>query len=404
MRLLLPSRDVVRAELIEHAHEALSYVIALSWTHVILPLLGGPSLVSIGELMRHKYQGPYLVFVWLYTALVTSLCWWWFHLADERAAAPSAASLFDRVVAAIWGYSSGSMAWVATYMWMCALLGTLPTENPIEAVCSAVLLTVVAATAVIYGQRGRGPLAKALQRPRGQRLKMVVFFTTWMTATAWVGVLTVCLDAIFGLSPFSAAWLVAAGVLVARWVWLLRCNHQGGAAAAAEVYPASLDAGLTVGLVASADPTRDDLATASLGLVALAGAWAATIALQAASSATWAVWAWRGGTVAATANVVYAALMSCACVGTVATARTSAAHRANVLAAETAALAVACGWAWYNALAGSFLPALSASSALVRSYGAVCTTVAGVLAMMALRPHSAPAPTSESAGGYRPPA
>ena len=205
MRLLLPSRDVVRAELIEHAHEALSYVIALSWTHVILPLLGGPSLVSIGELMRHKYQGPYLVFVWLYTALVTSLCWWWFHLADERAAAPSAASLFDRVVAAIWGYSSGSMAWVATYMWMCALLGTLPTENPIEAVCSAVLLTVVAATAVIYGQRGRGPLAKALQRPRGQRLKMVVFFTTWMTATAWVGVLTVCLDAIFGLSPFSAA-------------------------------------------------------------------------------------------------------------------------------------------------------------------------------------------------------
>ena len=73
-------------------------------------------------------------------------------------------------------------------------------------------------------------------------------------------------------------------------------------------------------------------------------------------------------------------------------------HRPHLLTISTSFTA------WYNALASSFLPALSASSALVRSYGAVCTTAAGVLAMMALKPHSATAPTSESAGGYRPPA
>eukprot|EP00966_Prymnesium_polylepis_P288976 6675001-Prymnesium_polylepis.1 len=74
---------------------------------------------------------------------------------------------------------------------------------------------------------------------------MIVFFTTWMTATTWVAGITVCVGAI-GFSRLVSAWAVALGVLAARWVWLWRGGRRESAAAAAsEVYPGSLDAGLT---------------------------------------------------------------------------------------------------------------------------------------------------------------
>eukprot|EP00966_Prymnesium_polylepis_P095746 2218552-Prymnesium_polylepis.1 len=107
-------RAAIAAVSVQHAVEAIKYVIALSWTHVALPVLGGPSLVSMDELMHHKFTGRYLLFVWIYTALVTRFCWWWFTFADdERAATPENGSLIGRVWAAVWGFSSTSMAWVA---------------------------------------------------------------------------------------------------------------------------------------------------------------------------------------------------------------------------------------------------------------------------------------------------
>ena len=56
-------RALVRNEAFSHAHEVLVYVSAIGWTHVFLPTLGGPTRVSIQELMHHKFGGPWMVFV-----------------------------------------------------------------------------------------------------------------------------------------------------------------------------------------------------------------------------------------------------------------------------------------------------------------------------------------------------
>ena len=407
----MPTSAHLKLELARHAYEGIQYVVALSWTHVILPVLGGPSLVSMEQLMRHTFSDWYLMFVWLYTIIVTRFCWWWFRYADGEAVLPANATLFQRVWCAAMGYSSTSMAWVAMYMWMCALLGTLPTANPLEALVSAAVCTVLGAAALLTGQRGRGPLAKALREPGKRRLKMVIFFATWMTATVWVATLTAFADTVGLRDRCTAAWFVALGVLSVRWAWLWRGGYTSGApAAAAAIYPAQLDAGLTVGLIANDTSSNAELLPASFGLAALACAWAATIALQVASSATWTAWTFQTGPTRVAANLLYSMMLSFACIFGVAVARHAtqgdpqfAAQRTQVLGAESAALAVAAGWSWYNALA-SLLPLLTASSWLVRAYGALFVTVCGVAALLPLEPRARSASSVLNAGGsYQPP-
>ena len=450
-----PSQAELISELLRHANGIMSYVVALSWTHVILPLLGGPSRFSIAHLMTHKFRGPFLVFMWVYTMLATSVCWWWFQVGDDQAARfvaiadSSDASLVERVWAAVWRHSSSSMAWVGMYMWMCVLLGTLPTATPLESLASAAVLTVAVAAAVLAGQRGRGPLTKVFRRASTERVTMVVFFASWMTATVWVGAITACVGAA-GVAPWAASWLVALSALAARWWWLwhLGTDPSRSDVATAEIYPASLDAGLRVGLLvadsAPPQPARSGaagasvglgsasvglgsasvgLGSASVGLGSLALAWGACVALQAASSSTWSSWEWREGTASVVATLAYSAALSAVCVGAVATARARAAALAAVTAtgrpagataeaagptaadrttvdggpaddappgpldAETAALAVACGWSWYNALS-TLCPALVAPSTYVRAAAAVGATAVGVVVLLALKPSS----------------
>ena len=76
----------MQAELLSHARAVLIYLAALSWTHTFLPTLGGPTRRSIPEMMVHKFGGPYLVFVLLYTSALTVFCFWWFRVAQSKAA------------------------------------------------------------------------------------------------------------------------------------------------------------------------------------------------------------------------------------------------------------------------------------------------------------------------------
>ena len=464
-------------EFIDHAHDALIYVAALSWTHAIMPTVGGPTLVSIPELMLHRFGGPYLVFVWIYTMGMTGFCFWIFRLASERAAAISAnTDLVHVVLAAVLDSISKSMAWIAAWAWMVALLGSLPTAEPLEALFSAALVTIAAAAALLAGQRGRGPFAKALDVGRGrgtEELKWLIFCASWMTAVAWIGALTACVGAI-GIPPVVAAWVVAAGTLCARWAWLRAGDPPSDAAAwrGLQIYAASPDAALTVGLMAAQAPplpsegraagdhthtaaasasrtggaTRAvpplapaaELRDASLGLSALAGAWLGCVAVQGASSALWAssLWPVAGTAAAALVDVLYALALSAAAVAAVATARAEHAAEAAAaaasgaaleearalrrfasLAGETAALAVAAGWAWYNALA-AWVPPLTSRGLLVRLAAAAVVTSSAVVCTLALKrarrayeerqasadsPSGSEPPANEQAGGYSPP-
>ena len=68
-------RRLLPHEAAEHAHEALVYISAISWTHTFLPALGGPVLVSLPEIMHRRFGGIYLVFVWMYVSIITGICY-----------------------------------------------------------------------------------------------------------------------------------------------------------------------------------------------------------------------------------------------------------------------------------------------------------------------------------------
>ncbi|KAL3899920.1 MAG: hypothetical protein SGPRY_012558 [Prymnesium sp.] len=393
-----PSRSQLRAELLLHAPSAMRYVVALSWTRVLLPLLGGPALESMGELLYHKWRGPYLAFVWIYTALATRFCWWCYHKTrDERTELSEHASLADTIWSSLWSYSTSSLAWVALYMWMCALLGTLPTVNPLEAVLSAALCTMIGAAALLYGQRGTGPLAKALHESGEGDLKVLIFFTTWMIATIWIAAFTVCVNAL-GFSQVVGAWILAFCAVAVRYVRLYSPKTDQIASSSAELYPGSLEVGLTVGLVADAPSIRTKLLPASLGLGALSGAWIATVAVQTASSATWATWKLKPGLAAILSSLFYALVMSGACITLVANIRSSTALSkgpalsSEQLASETNALAVASGWAWFNALTW-LLPPLTNASVFVRAYAAIFVTALAVISMLRMNENVSNSPT-----------
>ena len=208
----------MRAELLSHAREVLIYLAALSWTHTFLPTLGGPTRRSIPEMMVHKFGGPYLVFVLLYTSALTVFCFWWFRVAQSKAARVERhTSTFHMILAACLDTSAKSTAWISAWAWMIVLLGALPTKNPAEAIMTSLIITVISAAAIIAGQRNQGPLSGGLRHGRMEHLKWVIFIVSWMTAVVWVGALTVCAGSI-GASPLAATWMVAIATLAARWV------------------------------------------------------------------------------------------------------------------------------------------------------------------------------------------
>jgi hypothetical protein len=400
----IPSIRCLQDELVNHCHSATGFSIALCWTHLFLPMFGEADFFqhSAAELMSMHWEPRYVAFIWVYTLVITTLCWWLYVYSEKRAAALTTRdALADHVCAAVWGSLATSLVYVTIWAWICALLSALPTGTPLLAFMCGVLVTLVAAASVVAGQRGFGPFL-LLHGSNPDRLKTVVFFTTIMTAMMWVGALDVIVIDFTGWPNWASSWAIAGVLIVLRWTVLLRSgNSSSPVAQAAESYPATPELSyLSIGLLAqnkehaakhrkgplSALPSMTELHEASLGLGALVAAWSGAVSLQTASSATWAAWPWAEADPVdrVVPNTLYALSMSGACVTVVATARTFAEVdgvaivRAPALAAETAALAVASGWTWYNALS-VIIPALVTDSTPARAIASISMTAFGVM-------------------------
>ena len=227
--MLAVSTATLRDEAYEHFRGLTDYVSALSWTHALLPTLGGPTVVNVATLMHRRQSIPYLCFLWVYVCTMTSLCWWGYSFGMKRARERTGSSLVDRVHVAGWSQFAGSLAWIATWAWMCALLASLLTQTVPECALTAGIITVVSAGSVLAGQRGRGPFANALSS-HPQELRLVLFFASWMVAVAWVGAFDELVDTT-GASPVGGGWFVAAAVLALRWAWLWQAATGGIVAA-----------------------------------------------------------------------------------------------------------------------------------------------------------------------------
>jgi len=423
----MPSRRGLRGELVEHSHQATGYAVALAWTHLFLPMFGKADLFqrSAADLMGMHLGWRQILLIWAYTSVVTSLCWWLYVVAENRAGSLTGRSaLADHVLAAVWGTLATSLVYVTVWAWICALLSALPTGNPILAFLSGVLITVVAAASVVLGQHGCGPFL-LLRGSNPERVKTVVFFTTIMTAMMWVGALDYGLASLFanrhGFPRWAVSWLLALALCAMRWL-MIGCSDSRSShfAMAVRSYPSSPHLALSVGLVAkrrqggissddapslSSLPSFRELHKASLGLGALVVAWGGSVALQAASTTTWKAWPFPyASTEAVAPSTAYAMAMTAACVVAVATARAiaesdgKAKERADALAAETAALGVASGWAWYHALECIF-PSLGDPSPLTRAIGTLAVTAFGVMVMLALKPPAGTAYADTPVGG-----
>eukprot|EP00316_Scyphosphaera_apsteinii_P004598 CAMPEP_0119300458 /NCGR_PEP_ID=MMETSP1333-20130426/2400_1 /TAXON_ID=418940 /ORGANISM="Scyphosphaera apsteinii, Strain RCC1455" /LENGTH=496 /DNA_ID=CAMNT_0007302233 /DNA_START=247 /DNA_END=1737 /DNA_ORIENTATION=+ len=410
---------------------------ALAWTHLFLPIFGEADLFqrNAAELMSMHVTWMHAALIWVYTAFVTSACWCLYVLAEKRVDSlicqRVGGTLSEHVAVATWGTLATSLVYVLVWAWICALLSILPTSNPLLAFLSGIVVTIIAATSVVFGQRGCGPFL-LLRGSRPDRIKTVVFFTSIMTAMMWVGALDYCVIYSAPSVPrWAAAWCVALLVCGARWLFLWKFrNSRSHFIAAMKSYPSNPDLALSshIGLVSSTSradsaaspsppreslresplrpsrklPSFSELHTASIGLGALVLAWSGCVALQAASTTTWQDWPFPYVSKAAVAPATaYALAMTAAGVFVVATARTiaeadgMAIHRAEGLAAETSALGVASGWSWYHALECIF-PAVCNESPLTRAIGTVSITAFGVMLMLALKPPAGTAYSNES--------
>lgn len=427
-RCRLPSRDGLHAELVDHAHSATGYTCALCWTHLFLPMFGQADLFqrSPAELMELHIPAWHKLFIWAYTAVITTICWLLYVFAEKRVASLSSQSaeeigaLSTHVSVATWGTLATSLVYVTVWAWICALLSVLPTGNPLLAFLSGGLVTVIAAFSIVGGQRGCGPFL-LLRGSKPERMKTVVFFTTIMTAMMWVGALDYAFVYLAPQLPrWVGAWSVALVLVITRWVMLWNSRDSSSGLFRAVRYPSTPDLALSVGLVAqsreqsreksrgflglgngvpsailglgNAMPSVIEMREGTLGLGALVIAWSGSVALQAASTTTWQAWPWAYTSVHAVAPATgYALAMTTAGVFAVATARVvaeadgMAQQRAGALASETAALGVASGWTWYHALECIF-PSLCDPSPLTRVIGSIVVTAFGVMVMLALKP------------------
>eukprot|EP00315_Gephyrocapsa_oceanica_P048435 CAMPEP_0185535658 /NCGR_PEP_ID=MMETSP1366-20130426/109555_1 /TAXON_ID=38817 /ORGANISM="Gephyrocapsa oceanica, Strain RCC1303" /LENGTH=276 /DNA_ID=CAMNT_0028147379 /DNA_START=136 /DNA_END=968 /DNA_ORIENTATION=- len=115
--------EAFHCEALEHYRGLSKYVSGVGWTHLLLPTLGGPTNSTVLELVRRKASGPYVVYMWLYVACMTRLCWWCYSLSAERAlppplthrsSAPACEIAVGRARAAVWVHISGSLVRIAT--------------------------------------------------------------------------------------------------------------------------------------------------------------------------------------------------------------------------------------------------------------------------------------------------
>jgi len=235
-----PARGVVARKCAEHLSDVGDYLALLAWFRVVMRLVGGPARTTIDTLMTRQFYGTRLVWVWTYTALVSSVSVavvrWATAMrvrvetmesspADDlgplaaavagrsRAAAPYFAATVTvrrRFRASLCRRLASAFTYLTMWGWAVALLGTLPARTLAQDCLGVFVLSVAFALVVWSGARGRGPLQSLLkvttERDGGLAAEDVAAVLAaneisaaardgvrtcceWILAVAWVGAL-----------------------------------------------------------------------------------------------------------------------------------------------------------------------------------------------------------------------
>ena len=173
----------------KHGSDVFDYLALLAWNRVVMSLVGGPARTTIDTLMTRQFHGFRLVWVWTYTAVVSSVSVavvrWAVaarvRLESEptdptrlasavagRGARGGAAAAFTHTVRHRFRVSvlrrvATSFTYVTMWAWAVALLGSLPSETFAQEFSGVLALSLLFALVVWAGRRGRGPLRGLLR-------------------------------------------------------------------------------------------------------------------------------------------------------------------------------------------------------------------------------------------------
>ena len=173
----------------KHASDVLDYLALLAWNRVVMSLVGGPARTTIDTLMTRQFHGFRLVWVWTYTAVVSSVSvavvrWavaarvrleseptdptHLAHAVAGRGARGGAAAAFTHTVRHRFRVSvlrrvATSFTYVTMWAWAVALLGSLPSRTFAQEISGVLALSLLFALVVWAGRRGRGPLRGLLR-------------------------------------------------------------------------------------------------------------------------------------------------------------------------------------------------------------------------------------------------
>ena len=173
----------------KHASDVLDYLALLAWNRVVMSLVGGPARTTIDTLMTRQFHGFRLVWVWTYTAVVSSVSvavvrWavaarvrleseptdptHLAHAVAGRGARGAAAAAFTHTVRHRFRVSvlrrvATSFTYVTMWAWAVALLGSLPSRTFAQEISGVLALSLLFALVVWAGRRGRGPLRGLLR-------------------------------------------------------------------------------------------------------------------------------------------------------------------------------------------------------------------------------------------------
>ena len=126
---------IVFHETTKHLGSVLDYLAILAWNRVVMRVVGGPTRTTIDVLMTRQFHGLQLVWTWVYTVWVSSVCvatvrWSVgkrLRLEDEerRIENRRTTPLFSRrFVAFTHRRLAGACTYVAMWAWAVALLGS----------------------------------------------------------------------------------------------------------------------------------------------------------------------------------------------------------------------------------------------------------------------------------------
>ena len=239
----LPVFPIVAHEIGKHFGSVLDYLAILAWNRVVMSLFGGPTRTTIDVLMTRQFHGMMLVWTWVYTAVVSSVCVVLIRwsvgkrlvLEDEesrielnaqhRSHPMSPPRFTKRFKAFALRRLASACTYVTMWAWAVALLGTAPANTLTEDFCSVLVLSLLFALVAKRGAKGLGPLGKVLKVTTERDLAMqgqaipaenvedvqheneianvtsegVRLTCEWILAVAWVGAVRRGIDNLVGV-------------------------------------------------------------------------------------------------------------------------------------------------------------------------------------------------------------